>query len=221
MKLTKIVLPLLLLTMILVIAGCATEPVSLIVGDYDDVDLLDWSHVETWYPEGDDGGGATAKDTLAPEHLYADITVAEGYSSQPFLDGCQLHSLNVEVSIDGKKYVFASINPNDIILPAELFEYTPFLIASRSTRHFPIQLPIAENDAEITDGAFWITQYKDGELIANLLVLLKWGDVFYDDVEEEVNDPDFIAVLELVNGKLVVTQPTLIVDGTFMEPPAE
>jgi hypothetical protein len=64
MKLTKLVLPLLSLAMVLVIGGCATEPVSLIVGDYDDVDLLDWAHVETWNSEDDDDGEATAKVLL-------------------------------------------------------------------------------------------------------------------------------------------------------------
>jgi hypothetical protein len=164
------------------------------------------------------------KDTLAPEHLYADITVAEGYSSQPFLDGCQLHSLNVEVSVDGKKYVFASINPNDVKLPAVLFEDSPFSMASRSNRHFPIQLPTTEKDDEVTDGAFWITQYKGDKLIANLLVLVKWGDGYFDsysDPDAEEVYPEFLAILELVNGKLMVSLPTLFIDGTFMEPPSE
>ena len=218
MKLTRLILPLLLLVMLLVVGGCAAEPVSLIEGDYKGVDLLDWAHVETWYPEE---GEVTAKDTLAPEHLYANITVAKGYSSQPFLDGCQLHSLNVEVSVDGKKYVFASINPNDIKLPAMLLDAEIGPLTKSSTRHFPIQLPTTEKDDEITDGAFWITQYKDKKLIANLLLLLKWGDDFYDDVEEEVNNPDFLAILELVNGKLVVSLPTLFIDGKYMEPPSE
>lgn len=216
MKLAKLILPLLLLTIILVIGGCAAEPVSLIAGDYKDVDLYDWAHVDSWYPE--DEGGATAK--AEAEHLYADITVAKGYSSHPVVSDFQFHSLNVELTVNGKKYVFASIDPNKVKLPAVLFEEMPLPMASKTTRHFPAVLPTTEKDDEITDGAFWITQYKDGDLKANLLILLKWGDDFYDETEEEVYLPDFFAILELVNGKLVVSLPMMAIDGEPVESPS-
>lgn len=230
MKLTKFVLPLLLLSMVLLVAGCAPKAVLLIEGKYEDVDLLDWTHLDTWFEDEEEKKAAPEQ----PEHLYADFTIAKGYSTNPALNGFQLHSLNVEAVVEGKTYVFKSINPNDVKLPASIFGEGDIFSLSTGTRHFPAVLPVTENYEEVTEGAFWLTQYdeENDTLVANILVLIKWGEGFFEQYEEpeegEEPDPDaefvypeFVAVLELVDGKLMTTYPFLFVDGVPYMPTEE
>ena len=159
----------------------------LIESKYEDVDLLDWTHLDTWFEDEEEKKAAPEQ----PEHLYADFTIAKGYSTNPALNGFQLHSLNVEAVVDGKTYVFKSINPNDVKLPASIFGEGDIFSLSTGTRHFPAVLPVTENYEEVTEGAFWLTQYdeENDTLVANILVLIKWGEGFFGSrrAEEEKN----------------------------------